>query len=312
MEFRTDQGRAAVRRAGGRRRATSWSALDFDGTLSPIVDDPARPHIHPDAPTCWSRWRTRCAPSPSITGRPARQVVELGDLDEVADELGERARAGRARPVRQRALGLRQPRGHLPASRRTGLAPSTASCPACSPRRSRRRPRRGEGAGDRRAHPPAARPRRPPSSGCASRSARPPSYTTCRSSRAGCVRGPRARHAQGRRGPHALVEEHERRRRLFAGDDLGDIEAFDAVAELREDGLATLLVCSASDEQEAARRPRRRGRRRPRRRARPAPPADRRAARSAPDARAAGTARSHRSGRARPASPASRTAVCTS
>jgi trehalose 6-phosphate phosphatase len=35
---------------------------------------------------------------------------------------------------------------------------------------------------------------------------------------------------------------------LFAGDDLGDVEAFAAVEELRDQGLPTLLVCSASDE----------------------------------------------------------------
>jgi trehalose 6-phosphate phosphatase len=38
---------------------------------------------------------------------------------------------------------------------------------------------------------------------------------------------------------------------LFAGDDLGDVEAFEAVAELGDRGLATLLVCSASDEESA-------------------------------------------------------------
>ena len=36
---------------------------------------------------------------------------------------------------------------------------------------------------------------------------------------------------------------------LFAGDDLGDVEAFDAVAELRVQGVPTLLVCSASQEE---------------------------------------------------------------
>ena len=38
---------------------------------------------------------------------------------------------------------------------------------------------------------------------------------------------------------------------LFAGDDLGDLEAFEAVAELRDQGLPTLLVCSASEEESA-------------------------------------------------------------
>jgi trehalose 6-phosphate phosphatase len=35
---------------------------------------------------------------------------------------------------------------------------------------------------------------------------------------------------------------------LFAGDDLGDLPAFDAVDELRAEGVAGVLVCSASDE----------------------------------------------------------------
>ena len=35
---------------------------------------------------------------------------------------------------------------------------------------------------------------------------------------------------------------------LFAGDDLGDLAAFDAVDDLRADGIPGLLVCSGSDE----------------------------------------------------------------
>jgi trehalose 6-phosphate phosphatase len=46
-----------------------------------------------------------------------------------------------------------------------------------------------------------------------------------------------------------LVEELGAGGFLFAGDDLGDVEAFDAVEELRAAGMPTLLVCSASDEQ---------------------------------------------------------------
>ena len=38
---------------------------------------------------------------------------------------------------------------------------------------------------------------------------------------------------------------------VFVGDDLGDLEAFDAVAALAAEGLPTLLVCSASDEESA-------------------------------------------------------------
>ncbi len=63
-------------------------------------------------------------------------------------------------------------------------------------------------------------------------------------------RGPLGRHAQGPRGGDPR-EEQSAGGFLFAGDDLGDIEAFEAVAALREQGLPTLLVAAASDEQSA-------------------------------------------------------------
>jgi trehalose 6-phosphate phosphatase len=47
------------------------------------------------------------------------------------------------------------------------------------------------------------------------------------------------------------VAEHDAGGVLFAGDDLGDLEAFEAVRALRDGGLPALLVCSGSEEQEA-------------------------------------------------------------
>ena len=47
-----------------------------------------------------------------------------------------------------------------------------------------------------------------------------------------------------------LVDEVSARHVIFAGDDLGDLPAFDAVDRLRARGLTGLLVCSASDEQD--------------------------------------------------------------
>ena len=66
-----------------------------------------------------------------------------------------------------------------------------------------------------------------------------------------------------------LMEHLEAGGFLFAGDDLGDLEAFEAVLDLRRRGLPTLLVCSASREQSALRDLVRRRRRRPHRRPRP-------------------------------------------
>ena len=51
---------------------------------------------------------------------------------------------------------------------------------------------------------------------------------------------------------HALrtfVAEQEADGVIFGGDDLGDVEAFEAVRDLRDDGLPGLVVCSASTEQ---------------------------------------------------------------
>jgi trehalose 6-phosphate phosphatase len=48
-----------------------------------------------------------------------------------------------------------------------------------------------------------------------------------------------------------LVEELGARGFMFVGDDLGDVDAFEAVAEHGRSGLATLLVCSASSEESA-------------------------------------------------------------
>jgi trehalose 6-phosphate phosphatase len=45
-----------------------------------------------------------------------------------------------------------------------------------------------------------------------------------------------------------LVEEVGARTVLFAGDDLGDVPAFDAVAAMRADGVAGLTICSHSGE----------------------------------------------------------------
>jgi len=48
-----------------------------------------------------------------------------------------------------------------------------------------------------------------------------------------------------------LVEEVEAGAIAFCGDDLGDVEAFKAVEDLRAQGLPGLLVCSSSEEENA-------------------------------------------------------------
>ena len=48
-----------------------------------------------------------------------------------------------------------------------------------------------------------------------------------------------------------LAEEVDAGAFCFIGDDLGDLEAFEAVAALGKEGMPTLLVCSASAEESA-------------------------------------------------------------
>ena len=48
-----------------------------------------------------------------------------------------------------------------------------------------------------------------------------------------------------------VAEESGAKGFCFAGDDLGDVEAFETVRELRSEGLDTLLVCSLSQEESA-------------------------------------------------------------
>ena len=62
------------------------------------------------------------------------------------------------------------------------------------------------------------------------------------------VRAPGMHKGEALRTIHRELDAHGV---IFAGDDLGDIEAFRAAAALREAGEPGLLVCSGSEEQRA-------------------------------------------------------------
>jgi trehalose 6-phosphate phosphatase len=79
---RTEAGRAgldAVRAAPGR----ALVALDYDGTLSPIVPDPRRAFPADGALDVLRRLAGAVGTLAIVTGRPAAEVVELGGLDAV-------------------------------------------------------------------------------------------------------------------------------------------------------------------------------------------------------------------------------------
>lgn len=225
--------------------------LDFDGTLAPIVDDPARAHIHPDASDVLVDLAREIAAVAVITGRPARQALDLGGLEEVGDAI---SAAGKELFVfgqygnehwtstHRRIVAPRPPRG---------LATFERELP---------RVLRQAGAADayvedkglavavhtRRLDDPDAAFRRllEPMSELAVRHELvvEPGRSVIE------VRSP---------GSHKgmvverVAEETHAQGFLFAGDDLGDVEAFEAVGELAAKGLATLRVCSASAEESA-------------------------------------------------------------
>ncbi|HEY6279228.1 MAG TPA: trehalose-phosphatase, partial [Streptosporangiaceae bacterium] len=74
---RTSAGRAglaAILAAPGR----ALIAADFDGTLAPIVADPAAAHAHPAAAPALRALAGRVGTLAIITGRPAETAVTLG------------------------------------------------------------------------------------------------------------------------------------------------------------------------------------------------------------------------------------------
>lgn len=66
----------------------SLLAIDFDGVLAPIVDHPDDAHVHPDAAAVLGRLAADLGAVAIVTGRPADQAVQLGGFAG-AEGLGE-------------------------------------------------------------------------------------------------------------------------------------------------------------------------------------------------------------------------------
>jgi len=224
--------------------------LDFDGTLSPIVEDPATAVIHPDAPTALVDLAAQVRAVVVITGRPARQVVELGGLEELADTLPEEAHLAvmgqygqerwdsttRAFTSPEPPPGLATFRDELPRllaeqgsddalveEKGLAVAVHTRQLPDAKAAFARLAASLGGAAERHGLH-------------------LEPGRLVLEVRSAGMHKGMALREAMERYHGAGVV---------FVGDDLGDVEAFQAVEQLREGGLPSLLVCSSSDEQEA-------------------------------------------------------------
>jgi trehalose 6-phosphate phosphatase len=250
VEFVSSQGEqrwaALVRAAAG-----TVVGLDFDGTLSPIVDDPARARIHPDARDVLVDLAEQVAAVAVITGRPARQALDLGGLEEVGNAIGDAGKElhlfgqyGNERwtSTSRRIISPRPPAGlaaferELPrALRRADAADAHIEDKGLAVAVHTRRLPDAEAAFDRLL---------PVLSELAAGNdlVVEPGRSVIEVRSPGVDKGMVV---------ERIAEELEVGGFLFAGDDLGDLEAFEAVASLAERGLPTLLVCSGSEEENA-------------------------------------------------------------
>jgi trehalose 6-phosphate phosphatase len=225
--------------------------LDFDGTLSPIVEDPDEATIHPDAPDVLVGLADAVAAIAVITGRPARQALALGGLDDVGAAVADKGKElylfgqyGNERwsSTRRRIISPRPPHG---------LASFVRSVPGVL-----RRHDAEDAHVELKGLAVAVHTRRLPDPDASYDRLLEPLRELA--AEHDLVVEPGRQVIEIRSGDmdkgHAvrtIVEELDAHAFLFAGDDLGDVEAFEAVAALRDEGLATLLVCSGSDEQRA-------------------------------------------------------------
>ncbi|MFC3998491.1 trehalose-phosphatase [Nocardiopsis sediminis] len=214
-------------------------AFDFDGTLAPIVPDPRDARALPGVTDELAALSSLVGTVAVITGRPAAAAVEYGGLDRIGGvvvlghygrerwEDGEITAPG---PL----PGIDLVRSELPGLLDRAGAPE------------------GTWIEDKE-HAVAVHTRRTPAPDTVLAALRAPLAGLAE--RAGLVVEP-GRMVIELRPPGmdkgaaltALADDRGAAAVLYAGDDLGDLAAFDAVASLRERGVPGLTVCSGSDE----------------------------------------------------------------
>ena len=209
-------------------------ALDYDGTLAPVVERPEDAVPAAGAAEVLEALAARLGRVALVTGRPAEVVVALAGLHALPGlvvqgqyglERWEQGRTRRPDPL----PGVARLRDQLPAlveaegasleDKGLSLVVHTRRAPDPAGALERLRPELAALAAEHglEAHP-----------GRLVVELRPPGQDKAGALRALCDPA-----------PSAVV---------FAGDDVGDLPAFDAVEQLRAEGVPGLLVCSASDE----------------------------------------------------------------
>jgi trehalose 6-phosphate phosphatase len=221
-------------------------ATDFDGTLAPIVDDPEMAYPDRAAVAVLGRLGKRVGAVVVITGRPARTVVRLGRFREVAG-LGSMIVLGQ--------YGVE----------RWNAADDEYLIPPDPPQISAVKMELPElldslGLGDARIEDKgraiAVHTRSLPDPQTAfTRLAGPLGELAARQGLAveqgKSVWELRAPDTDKGAALRSIAEETGARVVVFAGDDLGDLAAFRAVRDLAAAGVTGLLVCSASNEEDA-------------------------------------------------------------
>jgi trehalose 6-phosphate phosphatase len=219
-------------------------ALDFDGTLAPIVPDPDRARAHPDAVPALAALAPRVASIAVITGRPAGVAVRHGGFAGVPG-LEHLVVLGHYGAERWDA-----PSGTVTApAPHPGVAAVRAELPGFLDRMGAWRGTWIEEKGravavhTRRAADPQAafEALREPLAGLAGRHGLivEPGRMVLELRPPGMDKGVALLEYVRETGAEAV---------LYAGDDLGDLPAFAAVDKLRSDGVPGLLVCSGSSE----------------------------------------------------------------
>ncbi|MEU9214171.1 trehalose-phosphatase [Streptomyces sp. NPDC048415] len=219
-------------------------ALDFDGTLAPIVPDPDQARAHPDAVPALAALAPKVASVAVITGRPAGVAVRYGGFAGV--------------PGLEHLVVL----GHYGAERWDAVS-GTVTAPAPHPGVAAVRAelpgfldKIGAWQGtwiEEKGRAVAVHTRRASDPQAAFEALREP--LTDLAARHGLIVEP-GRMVLELRPPGmdkgvALLEyvrEIGAESVLYAGDDLGDLPAFAAVDKLRSEGVPGLLVCSGSSE----------------------------------------------------------------
>lgn len=218
--------------------------LDYDGTLAPLVTDPPKAFIHPDAPDLLRDLCARVRTVAIVTGRPARQAVALGRLDEIADDCPNLVVLGQYgnetwTSVDRRVISPPPPTGmagflrELPtALTRSGIEPWIEEKGIAVALHTRTLPDPGE----------AYRQLLPVMTELADRHhlVIEPGRFVMEARSAGMDKGVALR---------KLAADHQPSAMIFAGDDLGDIPAFQEIEIQRDGGMPALHVCSESPDE---------------------------------------------------------------